>query len=169
MALYTYHHFLVDYILGRIFFPGDAIFRSIWPLNVLQWRFFDRFSCPTAFCGPHVPLEVLDRPLRRPQVSLGPLDERGTSVVGFNDEEMFVFWAFSFLAMQLSINFRPLGQPQTVFFRPPVLPEVLDRPPQRPQASLGLRGRLLIVRGVPNSTAISEFSTSNFFTSASYR
>ena len=38
-----------------------------------------------------------------------------------------------------------------------MLPEVLDRPPQRPQASLGLRGRLLIVRGVSNSTAISEF------------
>ena len=38
-----------------------------------------------------------------------------------------------------------------------MLPEVLDRPPQRPQASLGLRGRLLIVRGVSNSTAISKF------------
>ena len=37
---------------------------------------------------------------------------------------------------------------------PRVLPEVLDRPPQRLQASLGLRGRLLIVRGVSNSTAI---------------
>ena len=50
------------------------------------------------------------------------LSKGGTTVVGFP-------------AMQLSINFRPLGQPQTAFFRPP----------ERPQESLGLlggRGRL---------------------------
>jgi hypothetical protein len=43
-----------------------------------------------------------------------------------------------------------------------VLPEVLDRPPQRPQASLGLRGRLLIVRGVLNMTTISKFFDAKF-------
>ena len=46
--------------------------------------------------------------------------------------------------------------------RPHVLPEVLDRPPQRPQASLGLRGRLLNIRGTPNLTAITNFPTKFF-------
>ena len=110
--------------------------------------------------------EVLLRPLQRPQ---GLLIVRGVSnPTAISKFSIKLSCPFSY-RQSFSINFRFLSvfhgrfSCLTESCGPRVLPEVLDRPPQRPQASLGLRGRLLIVRGVSNSTAISEFSTSKFF------
>ena len=65
-------------------------------------------------------LSINFRPLGQPQTAffdllsvleclLGFLDERGTTVVGFNDEEMFVFWAFSSRRYDFPIDFRVLS------------------------------------------------------------